>query len=649
MDEELSLLEAIRERPGSRQMRLVYADWLEDQGDPRAAFIRLQCSASRSRSSSPQRLALEAEADALLFRHEADWLGPLLGHVSNWEFHGGLIRSVSVPTDAFLANAEAWLPRLPLLGLHLRKARGHGAALAACPQLAHVTALYLGDNDLEVADLRALFASPYLGRVRELYLQSNHLTDEVIELLASSPRLPRLRDLNVGMSHLKAAAVKALVGSPHLPCLRHLNFTMALREGEGVKLLAGSELLGRLRTLVLTVNFLPPGCLKALAGSPPFAQMRTLIYDMNDSDHADVLALASSPYAKNLKALSLSSNRTLSDASLTALATSPNLGRLRFFSFGPCELGRAGLRALGRSRSLPSLRTLHLSAENDRLRANLPALLRGRLVRRLHGMNFGAGPLGAAGLEALLSHRPPLSLEKLDLMLGPADAPAWEALLARGTLSRLTHLSLSDLPPTSLQAMLAPGRLPQLRKLWLAWLPPDLAETRNFLNSSLVRQLHGLALGPREDEQGQAIVDALNGSPARATLRDLGLSWSLTPDHARALVAGGPWPQLTSLTIGSYRLGTAGMEALAGWPVLRQLRLLSLHNVTSHRVLGLEHLANSPHLGELLRIDIHNGTGEKEGRALLRQRIGGRLAGSGRLMPRVVTVGHWGKLMGDDD
>jgi hypothetical protein len=86
-------------------LRLVYADWLEDQGDPRANFIRLQCHAARLMPSSPRHLALEAEAQALLLRHEADWLGPLLGHVSNWEFHRGLLRSVTGEAETFCTSS----------------------------------------------------------------------------------------------------------------------------------------------------------------------------------------------------------------------------------------------------------------------------------------------------------------------------------------------------------------------------------------------------------------------------------------------------------------------------------------------------------------------------------------------------------------
>src|SRR5262249_12677346 len=118
MDEERALLAAIRDRPGSRAERLVYADWLTDRGDPRGEFIHLQCQARRLGRDDPRRLDLDAQAHQLLLRHEEQWLGPLLG-AANWEWRGGLLDWVTVPAEDFLANAQRWLPALPLLGVHL--------------------------------------------------------------------------------------------------------------------------------------------------------------------------------------------------------------------------------------------------------------------------------------------------------------------------------------------------------------------------------------------------------------------------------------------------------------------------------------------------------------------------------------------------
>src|SRR5262249_37333575 len=148
MDQEQAFLQAIRERPAAREHRLVFADWLMDRGDPRGEFIACQVQARGVPRGNPRPPDGEARAPGLPPAHQEEWLGPLLGAVGNWEWRGGLLDWVTVAADVFLANADRWLPALPLLGVHLRKARPHIAALARCEQLGHLSALYLGDNDL---------------------------------------------------------------------------------------------------------------------------------------------------------------------------------------------------------------------------------------------------------------------------------------------------------------------------------------------------------------------------------------------------------------------------------------------------------------------------------------------------------------------
>src|SRR5207253_4331362 len=59
--EEAALLRAIVERPEDDGVRLVYADWLEEHGQPeRADFIRVQIELARLPVDDPRRPDLEA-------------------------------------------------------------------------------------------------------------------------------------------------------------------------------------------------------------------------------------------------------------------------------------------------------------------------------------------------------------------------------------------------------------------------------------------------------------------------------------------------------------------------------------------------------------------------------------------------------------
>jgi len=65
--EEGSFWQAVVAAPGDEATRLVYADWLEERGDPLGEFLRLQC----------QEKDLERRRQALWAEHGAAWRASL--------------------------------------------------------------------------------------------------------------------------------------------------------------------------------------------------------------------------------------------------------------------------------------------------------------------------------------------------------------------------------------------------------------------------------------------------------------------------------------------------------------------------------------------------------------------------------------------
>src|SRR5882672_259803 len=86
-----AFLRTIRERPDDDGPRLVYADWLEEQGDPRGAFIRIQCELAKLPPWHSRRPALEEREADLLAVHDYEWLGRPPRTVFNWEFQRGFV------------------------------------------------------------------------------------------------------------------------------------------------------------------------------------------------------------------------------------------------------------------------------------------------------------------------------------------------------------------------------------------------------------------------------------------------------------------------------------------------------------------------------------------------------------------------------
>src|SRR5262245_47497655 len=98
-----ALLEAVRAEPDDEGLRLVYADWLEENGDlAHAELIRVQCALERLPAQSPQRYALQTRERELLRKHERSRLGPLRGGVNSWTFRRGLLEQVTLHVAQFL-------------------------------------------------------------------------------------------------------------------------------------------------------------------------------------------------------------------------------------------------------------------------------------------------------------------------------------------------------------------------------------------------------------------------------------------------------------------------------------------------------------------------------------------------------------------
>jgi uncharacterized protein (TIGR02996 family) len=75
LDEEFQFLRSIYQQPGDDAPRLVYADWLEEHGDSRAEFLRLEVQLHRlSKGAKKRRAPLQERIRELRPKVEANWL-----------------------------------------------------------------------------------------------------------------------------------------------------------------------------------------------------------------------------------------------------------------------------------------------------------------------------------------------------------------------------------------------------------------------------------------------------------------------------------------------------------------------------------------------------------------------------------------------
>src|SRR5947208_3614108 len=98
MSTETDLLRAIRDNPDEDTPRLMYADYLDEEGfAARAEFIRVQIERSQLPEDDPRRRALEDREHELLGEHECAWLGVDMEdtELTGWRFDRGFLHEVN--------------------------------------------------------------------------------------------------------------------------------------------------------------------------------------------------------------------------------------------------------------------------------------------------------------------------------------------------------------------------------------------------------------------------------------------------------------------------------------------------------------------------------------------------------------------------
>jgi uncharacterized protein (TIGR02996 family) len=228
MSDGAALFAAILAHPDEDTPRLVYADWLEEHGDPdRAAFIRLQIEADPLPDGAA-RAEREEAARRLLVGHLDDWLGPLRALATNWIFVRGFPERLTVLHEVFLDHADEILAAAPVRSIFFRK--------------------------VKLPLVGRLAAMPQLGRVWELNFWHDDLSEKAAEVLTTSPHLAGVRSLNLGSNRIRDRGARAVAGSPHLGELRELDLSDNRIGSDGAVALAASAGLRRLEVLDLRDN-----------------------------------------------------------------------------------------------------------------------------------------------------------------------------------------------------------------------------------------------------------------------------------------------------------------------------------------------------------------------------------------------------------
>jgi uncharacterized protein (TIGR02996 family) len=212
MTEREALLEAVFAHPADDAPRLVYADWLDEHGEPaQAAFIRAQIELARHEPESAEH---DRISDSLygLWDHFLAELRPavmsdlmLLPSDYVRGFPGTAIHILQV--SGFRDQSPRWWPRLPIRAITV---------------------------DLTSQNVGEFVRVPYLARIRELVLIGEDPYGKIIPRLVRCHHLENLRVLDLSQFPLGIEAAEALANAEVFRNLAELRLPYGLRPNRGL-------------------------------------------------------------------------------------------------------------------------------------------------------------------------------------------------------------------------------------------------------------------------------------------------------------------------------------------------------------------------------------------------------------------------------
>jgi uncharacterized protein (TIGR02996 family) len=359
-----ALERALVENPDDVAAHMAYADYLQEQGDPRGEFIQVQLEMEDPARSPAERKSLRDREVKLLETHAREWLGGLAEHllapkkkkktyedpVYSYHFRRGWLDTVEARnyklafTRALAHAPEARLLRCLYLNEdHFQEPSTYEAGDDPIPQGSYAPSLY------------GLLRSPYLGNVRvlrvgdpvdddERYFNCHMEGTPVITLVKLMPKLEELHLLT------QALDTDQLFGLRTLPNLRVLlvyhmdNYPLAkLAKNPGFANL--THLLCHPHAAREEEAYLRLPQLRAVCRSTTLTRLTHLRLRMSDFGDKGCEEFVSSGILQRLRILDLR-NGCITDAGARVLAACPDLKNLELLDLDRNCLTAAGIKTL---------------------------------------------------------------------------------------------------------------------------------------------------------------------------------------------------------------------------------------------------------------------------------------------------------------
>lgn len=596
----------IHANPKDDDLRLVFADYLEEQGDvDRASVIRLQCEAAKLASWERRYQEATHHANALIQLRGHRWRQaelPLLDGVEWTTFERGFVSTARVKDVATLYKHDeaiglaktVWCVELPALD-EATTPRPEGS-------LKWLTTLRVTNdgNDWSSNETSSLLSVPRTIELKQLWdgqdlgWFSDWLSREVSQ--SSESRLSSLEiqgHHTVGLTFVRELieSLEELAARDRAMPLRSLRLGTAFIDYDsgyfedptfgqvGAELIAGASSIRDLEAIDVSRQRIGEEGLAVVSRSLP--KLRDLV--AKSVGVKDLSFLHKERSGASFDRVALSGN-AIGDDGAHVLATTSRMSELAVCELDTCEIGSAGVLSITNSPFWDTLRHLEL----------------------------GRNPLDVAGLEALSAARPPpllhtLGLADIDLDVDKATR-MHEALAAMTWLGGLFSLDLSRNTLRTLEPLRPWFADAKLRKLSLSRAALDGAACEQL--AELMPRLWYLDLSFNPIGGDGLALLTKNDAPELGVL-DL-RSCDLTGRALEPLLEKKRLPRLHELRLAGNALHASAVSALMSSPLLDHLRVLDLSKASLDEDAAAV-IARSPRLANLARLNLRGNDFKESG------------------------------------
>jgi uncharacterized protein (TIGR02996 family) len=229
MADQEAFQRTINENPHDDGPRLVYADWLEENGEcDKAELLRIGCERNRlaNAGASPKKLSAVAKREDEIQANHPAWPAdlPKLSRTQWGPRERGFVSTIRISdTATFLRHAPKIFVAAPITQVWLDALDDDGAAaLAASPWLARLVLLKSHGTHIGDVALKTLVDSPHVANLKRLFITSAGIGDTGARAIARSRSLGKLTTLFLNSNRIGNDGALALADTKRLPALREV-------------------------------------------------------------------------------------------------------------------------------------------------------------------------------------------------------------------------------------------------------------------------------------------------------------------------------------------------------------------------------------------------------------------------------------------